>query len=182
MLTDNATPLEAIFRHAVSLEPHARAAYVATACGTDVELFHEVGALLASDECIADRDILEPRFSIRPLLDAPDDENSGSMDVGQPLGPYRLVRTLGRGGMGCVYLAVRSDVHKLVAVKVLRTIFHSPRGTSRFLLERKLLARLDHPNIARFLDAGLRADGVPYFVMEYVDGQPLFEHARGLAI
>ncbi len=90
-------------------------------------------------------------------------------------GPYRLVRLLGSGGMGSVYLAERSDgeIQQKVAVKVLRAGADRPAWRGRFLKERQLLASLNHPSIARVIDAGHAADGQPYVVMEYVDGVPI---------
>jgi non-specific serine/threonine protein kinase/serine/threonine-protein kinase len=95
------------------------------------------------------------------------------------IGPYRLVREIGHGGMGAVYLAVRDDdaFQKRVAVKVLRRGMDTDAIISRFRNERQILAGLDHPNIARLIDGGSTADGLPYFVMEYVDGAPIDEYA-----
>jgi serine/threonine-protein kinase len=90
-------------------------------------------------------------------------------------GPYRLVRLLGSGGMGAVYLGERSDgeIRQQVAVKLLRAGEDRPAWRDRFLRERQLLADLNHPSIARLLDAGHTGDGRPYLVMEYVDGSRL---------
>jgi serine/threonine protein kinase len=99
---------------------------------------------------------------------------------GMMIGPYRVLRELGAGGMGVVYLAMRSDevYRRLVAVKVIRPELKSNPLKGRFLQEREILARLDHPNIARIVDGGNTPDGLPYFVMDYVDGQPLDEYCR----
>jgi serine/threonine-protein kinase len=91
------------------------------------------------------------------------------------VGAYRVVCELGRGGMGTVYLAERDDGHftHTVAVKVLRRGLDADDVVRRFLAERQILATLQHPNIARLLDGGVADDGRPYFVMEYVDGEPI---------
>src|SRR5271169_4537437 len=91
------------------------------------------------------------------------------------IGPYRLIRELGHGGMGVVYLAVRDDgtFTKKVAVKLIRDGVRCGEAIDRFLAERRVLAGFDHPNIARILDAGDASSGVPYYVMEYVEGEPL---------
>ena len=91
------------------------------------------------------------------------------------VGSYRLVRELGQGGMGTVYLAVRDDdaFHKRVALKILKRGMDTDAIVRRFRTERQILAGLDHPNIARLLDGGTTPDGRPYLVMEYVDGAPL---------
>jgi tetratricopeptide (TPR) repeat protein len=100
--------------------------------------------------------------------------------IGKILGRYRIIRLLGRGGMGSVYLGQRDDEQfsRRVAVKVIRPGADSEEVVRRFRLERRALAALDHPNIARLLDAGLTDDDRPYFVMEYVDGAPLDEHLK----
>lgn len=100
--------------------------------------------------------------------------------IGQRLGPYDLVEVLGEGGMGVVYLAERADgqFHKKVAIKLMLSLGQSSHLRDRFLNERELLARLEHPNIARLLDGGLSDDGYPYIVMELVDGLPLVEFAQ----
>jgi serine/threonine-protein kinase len=98
--------------------------------------------------------------------------------AGRRVGPYRLVREVGRGGMGAVYLAERDDVERRVALKLVLGGLGAPERVARFLVERRVLARLDHPHVARLLDAGVMDggtadDGTPWFAMEYVDGEPL---------
>ena len=95
--------------------------------------------------------------------------------LGKRIGAYRLVRLLGRGGMGAVYLAERADeaFRQRVAIKLLPWALATSESRHRFLLERQTLARLEHPHIARLLDGGETADGLPYLVMEYVDGEPI---------
>src|SRR5438270_2953922 len=97
-------------------------------------------------------------------------------------GPYRLIRLLGSGGMGAVYLAERSDgeIQQKVAVKVLRAGADRPSWRDRFLRERQLLANLNHPFIARVIDAGHTGDSQPYLVMEYVDGVAIDTYAAAL--
>jgi serine/threonine protein kinase len=101
-----------------------------------------------------------------------------SSPAAQFIGPYRLVRELGRGGMGVVYLAMRDDgaFRKNVAIKLLLREAVNEEFILRFKQERQVLAALDHPNIARILDGGDMPDGMPYYVMEYVDGLPLDEY------
>jgi serine/threonine protein kinase len=103
---------------------------------------------------------------------------------GDYCGPFQLIRLIGRGGMGLVYLAERVDgeVRQRVAVKLLRAALDSNTARQRFLQERQILANLSHPNIARLIDAGHRADGHPYLVMEYIEGQPIDEYSRTLPI
>jgi serine/threonine protein kinase/tetratricopeptide (TPR) repeat protein len=94
------------------------------------------------------------------------------------VGPYRLIREIGRGGMGTVYLAVRNDdvFQKRVAIKILDRGAHNAGVLGRFRTERQILASLEHPYIAGLLDGGTTADGAPYFAMEYVDGQPISDY------
>lgn len=96
----------------------------------------------------------------------------------QEFGPYRIVSVLGEGGMGVVYLAERTDLGSLVAIKILRDAWLSPARRERFANEQRTLAQLNHPAIARLYDANALADGTPWFVMEYVEGVPLTEYCR----
>ncbi len=95
--------------------------------------------------------------------------------VGRLVGPYRLVREIGRGGMGAVYLAERADgqYEQRVALKVIKRGMDTEQVLARFRAERQILASLDHPNIARLLDGGSTDQGVPFFAMEYIDGEPI---------
>ncbi len=97
---------------------------------------------------------------------------------GEHVGPYQLQGEIGRGGMGVVYRATRADVGNTVAVKMLREQFPSKERTERFVQEQHVLGQLEHPGIARFLDAGVTSDKTPYLVMEYVDGRPVTEAAQ----
>ncbi len=118
-----------------------------------------------------------PTPSESPVTEAP--------VAGRRIGPYRLERLLGRGGMGSVFLALRVDeFEKQVAIKLLRPGLSTSEVIQRFHHERQILANLDHPNIAKLLDGGTTEDGFPYFVMEYVEGEPLdrYCHRRGLSV
>ena len=98
---------------------------------------------------------------------------------GRQLGAYEVVEEIGRGGMGAVYLARRQgDFDRRVAIKVARPGLADPEALRRFLAERQIAATLEHPNIARLLDGGATPEGEPYFVMEYVDGEPLLAYCR----
>jgi serine/threonine protein kinase len=104
---------------------------------------------------------------------------NGSL-VGERIGAYRILREIGRGGMGAVYLAERADgaFEKQVAIKILKRGTDTDEVLRRFRGERQILARLSHPNIANLLDAGETSDGLPYFVMEHVDGTPITKYAN----
>jgi serine/threonine protein kinase len=108
----------------------------------------------------------------------------GAARAGQRLGAWQIVRPLGSGGMGEVFEARRADgsFEGRAAVKLLKRGMDSAAVLQRFALERQALARLNHPHIARLLDAGASEEGLPYFVMEYVDGRPIHEAAEGLPL
>ena len=113
-------------------------------------------------------------------LDCPPALEGGGAYAGQRIGAYRVIRELGRGGMGVVLLAERDDPSfaQQVAIKLTRVSFQSEFYARRFLEERQILATLEHPNIARLLDGGVTEDGTPYLVMQYVDGVPLQQWAE----
>ncbi|HZD53680.1 MAG TPA: serine/threonine-protein kinase, partial [Woeseiaceae bacterium] len=100
---------------------------------------------------------------------------AGSTAAGRRIGPYRIVRVIGSGGMGIVYLAERADesFRQQVAIKLVRNRLVDPETEKRLVGERQILANLDHPNIARLFDGGTTAEGAPYLVMEYIDGVPI---------
>lgn len=153
-----------LFDEAVELPPAERDAYLRRACGDDDELREEVDALLSE----SDADPLESGVheAMRSLDALPE---------GTRVGPYELVHELGRGGMGTVYLARRADeeFRKEVAVKLVRASLDAEYFLRRFRDERQILASLTHPNIAALIDGGTTGDGLPYFVMEYVEGRPI---------
>jgi len=159
-----------VFHEAVALRAAERAAFLDRACAGDEWLRKEVEALLESDEN-ADTHLGEVVQGVAASLE----EAPRKGDIGTQIGPYTLVREIGRGGMGVVYQAVRSDgefVHA-VAIKLVRHELGSAHILQRFRAERQILATLQHPNIASLLDGGTTADGRPYFVMEYIEGKPL---------
>ena len=100
------------------------------------------------------------------------------------IGPYKVLQTLGHGGMGSVYLGehLDPDIHRRVALKVLRTARHDPDVVRRFRIERRILGALQHPNIATLYEGGSTDDGQPYVAMEYVDGRDLLSHAQSNAL
>ena len=171
-----------VFHAVVALEPSKRGAHLDSTAGDDEELRAEVQALLAADE--QPTPLLEKPLSERlaPFLLGSRNPAEGSRETpagteGTTLGPYRLTREIGRGGTGTVYLAVRDDeVHQRVAVKVLQGRMVGEEALIRFRREQQILASLDHPGIARLLDAGTTDDGRPYLVMELIEGQPIDDY------
>lgn len=166
---------------ALEQEPSRLEAFLAEACGDDASLRSRVeerlktaGAAFRYFEDLNRRSV--PTF----------DQSLQAQDTGRIIGPYRTLRLLGRGGMGVVFLAERADGQfaQQVALKFLRFDYESEETRSRFLAERQILARLQHPSIARILDGGVTPEGRPYFAMEYVPGQPItaFCEERGLSV
>ena len=165
--------VEELFTAAQDLDPEARDAFLQKECGDDFELQHEVVSLLTAAN--ASRfyfDNLAARVGLAAL--SADDSD---LPHGGQIGPWRLLRVIGRGGMGTVYLAERADdqFDKRAALKILPKGLGAAGARTRFMTERQILARLEHENIARLLDGGLTDDGTPYFVMDYVDGVAIDE-------
>ena len=161
----------------------ARIALVEKCCGQDTDLLQEAESLLAEAEALLE----EPTDSFEDCAQNaastfwPEEPPRG----GQRIGAYVIVRQLGRGGMGTVFLAERADgqFEKQVAIKILSRGTDTAEILRRFRAERQILAKLDHPNIARLLDAGTTDDGLPYFIMDYIVGVPVtrFAIAQGLS-
>ncbi len=165
-----------LFNDALELPPEKRRGFLERSC--DDELLREVMDLIADEERDGDGLLARPYFSLHKR---PTEEEPGA---GRLVGPYRLVRRLGHGGMGTVYLAERADgeFEQQVAVKLLNPGLASDEVLRRFRSERQILAKLSHPNVAQLLDGGTTDDGLPYFVMEHVDGRPIDEHCNALAL
>ena len=138
------------------------------ACGSDETLLSQV--LLGLGE-----DVSQSGFWDEVAAGESGSHDPAASLEGQRLGPYRIVRKLGTGGMGDVYLAERADeeYQQQVAIKLVRSGVFSRQVQGRLRMERQILATLQHPNIARLLDGGRAPDGTPYLVMEYIDGEPI---------
>ncbi|MEM8559814.1 MAG: protein kinase [Bacteroidota bacterium] len=170
--------LSALLLDALDQPEANRRAFLDTACADDPTLVPDVERLLAAHAESTSTDRFEA--GAVGLMPAALERAAGSPAPPQEVGPYRLVREVGRGGMGAVWLAERADglFEQRVAVKLLRSGFARPDAERRFAAERRILAGLDHPHIARLLDGGVTDAGQPYLVMEYVEGQPLTTYAR----
>lgn len=172
-----------LFDRVADLDAGERERILSAECAGDRELRTEVERLLQADErtCPVDRDIAAQASTL--LLEGDPHEHEG-----ERFGPYRIVKLLGQGGMGRVYLAEREgeDFAQTVALKVVGGYgsFDAATARRRFLEERRILARLQHPHIARLLDGGVGPEAQPWFAMEYVDGAPLTEwcDARKLGV
>jgi serine/threonine protein kinase/tetratricopeptide (TPR) repeat protein len=170
-MTEPSLPEESLFTQALEISSAAeRAAFLDRACGDNQALRAEVEALLHAHEQSGD------------LLDLPD-KPPGTTDLpgherpGTLLGPYKLLESIGEGGMGMVWMAEQTEpIRRRVAVKVVKEGMDSRQVLARFEAERQALALMDHPNIARVFDAGKTPSGRPYFVMELVKGQPITKY------
>jgi eukaryotic-like serine/threonine-protein kinase len=162
---------KALFVDALARPPEERGTWLSCASAGDMDLQHEVESLLDAHDR-AGNFIETPAAGHRAAFD----ENCAAERlIGRRLGAYRVDRVIGQGGMGIVYGGHRDDGHyrQEVAIKLVAMSAFSEVARQRFQQEREILASLQHPHIARLLDAGTSEDGVPYFVMELVDGSPI---------
>jgi serine/threonine protein kinase len=172
MTTERWRRIEEIYQAAADLDPRERADLLKQTCGTDGALRQEI------------EDLLSEKGDIEAALEAAvrnEAEELAAREsksaIGKRFGPYRVTAVIGTGGMGTVYRAVRDDdqFQKEVAIKVVKRGMNFDALQLRFRHERQILARLDHPHIGRLLDGGVTDDGLPYFVMEFIEGVPLTE-------
>ncbi len=163
----NPDAVERVFHEALEQPAAARREWLTWRCGEDRDLFERVDRLLRHHRDDESWPSLAASVGdeLEDVLASPAPEDR--------IGPYRILAELGHGGMGRVFLAEREDVGKRVALKVVRGLLASPDRIGRFRAEQRILARLEHPGIAQFLDAGFLTDGTPYYVMERVDGLPI---------
>ena len=156
-----------LFDQALAVPAGDRTALIDEACGSDEVVRREVRSLLVSHDAV-------PGGFVQKQIDAAilSFNRTSRVDTRARVGPYRLVRELGRGGMGSVFLAERDDdqYQAKVAVKLVRPGMDTEFILARFRRERQTLARLQHPNICHLFDGGTTADGLPYIVMEFIDG------------
>jgi eukaryotic-like serine/threonine-protein kinase len=169
--------IENLFLQAADLSRQEQKAFLDQVCGGDEDLRREIESLLHSDRKSGEKitraveDEAQSLFGLSPI-------------IGSRLGSYRVVREIGRGGMGAVYLAVRDDdqFQKNVAIKLVKRGMDTSEVLRRFQHERQILAGLDHAYIARLIDGGTAPDGRPFFVMEYVEGQSIDSYCRDRAL
>jgi len=164
------TRLEQLFADSLALPEDARAAFLQRHCGGDADLRREIEELLRRHDVPGALDT--PPYSPKTIALQP------SLAAGVCIGPWRIEKLIGRGGMGEVYAAIRADgaFDQRVALKLLR--YEAAGEMARFHAERRILARLEHPEIARLLDGGMTPDGRPFTVMEYVEGRSLTDYCR----
>ncbi len=166
--------IKPLFEQALERPAGQREQFLAQACAGDAILRAQLETLLQSHE-EASTFIERPALAQTPhLFDMPSEDSL----IGQTVGPYKPLREIGQGGMGRVYLGVRADdeYKKRVALKIIKRGMDSKDIVRRFRHERQILASLDHPNVGKLLDGGTTPDGLPYFAMEYVEGQPITDY------
>ena len=169
--------VEEIFQSALDLQPEARADFLAEACAADLSLKDHVEALLSQHDSAGGL-LEQPLYGTTELNALESFIEEADPLLGRRLGAYRIEREIGRGGMGAVYEASRADneFHKRAAIKLVKRGMDTDFILRRFRKERQILAGLDHPHIAGLLDGGTTDDGLPYFVMEFIEGQPLYTY------
>jgi serine/threonine protein kinase/TolB-like protein/Tfp pilus assembly protein PilF len=176
--------IEEVFQAALDLPEGERTGYISATCAGDAELRAQVEALVAQHDEAGDF-IETPAVAVSSLRAAADahatNPMTGAFDdpaIGRRLGAYKIVRELGRGGMGAVYMAERADseFRRSVAIKLIKRGMDTDFILRRFRNERQILATLDHPHIAKLLDGGTTEEGLPYFVMEFIEGQPVYQY------
>ena len=165
--------IQHVFDHAVEMPREDRAHFLDVECANDPDLRDQVQRLLDSS------DKVEGVFE-KAIGGALEDviSTSGKLEKGTRIGAYSVVRVLGEGGMGTVYLAERADkqFQQKVAIKLVQSAGMDASVLTRLRSERQILANLNHPNIARLIDGGTTDDNVPYLVMEYIEGVPIDEY------
>ena len=171
--------IEEIFHQALEQDPETRDAWLDNACGGDASLRSEVAALLESDAAAREGFVAgNVQRAVRNLADTQTGERPRI--EGRMIGQWRLLREIGHGGMGSVYLVERADqqYESQAAIKLVRQGLDTDFILRRFRRERQILARLDHPNITKMFDGGTTEDGIPYLVMEFIDGLWITKYAE----
>jgi serine/threonine-protein kinase len=169
---------------ALELTKEERDTYIQEQCKEDKQLIEKITTFIEAIEQSDTEGFLEDLSNYQQQL-AQDvlDEDAQKKDaalVGSTIDSYEVIKLIGHGGMGSVFLAKRADntYEQKVAFKVLRRGLHTPSNVARFKRARQILAKLNHPNIAQLLDGGLTPEGLPYLVMEYVEGKSLYEYCN----
>jgi len=161
-----------LFAEALEIAPEKRSEFLNENCA-DAEIKTEVESLLAANA--EAENFLNDVSAVEVVQNS---YQKSAAFAGQKIGRYRIESEIGRGGMGIVFLAAREDFRQQVALKIIKRGMDSEAIIERFAREREILAALNHPYIARLIDGGTTDDGLPFFVMEYVEGLPLDEFCR----
>jgi tetratricopeptide (TPR) repeat protein len=173
MNPDQFQRLDALYDAAAALDPADRGQFIEQNCADDEEVRRALLDAFGSDARSGLTEVVQRAAAVATTSAADTDTTW----AGRRVGPYRIERPLGHGGMGAVYLAIRDDseFHKQVAIKTLKFELESGPAIARFRQERQILAHLEHPNIARLLDGGTAEHGTPYIALEYIDGVQIID-------
>jgi non-specific serine/threonine protein kinase/serine/threonine-protein kinase len=168
--------VKSVLELAIEIPTESRVEFLDKMCGDDDVLRKDVEILLGYENTKAE---LFEKSPLADLLQNDPAKNDAKL-IGTQIGKYKIIGELGAGGMGAVYLAERADgeFQQMVALKLIKRGMDSDAVLRRFLNERQILASLEHPNIAHLIDGGTTGNDLPFFVMEYVEGEPLIEYAR----
>ncbi len=179
MTPDQFEKLNHLFHVAIEVEASERENFLKKVCRNDDEILNELERLIEAHEKA--KDFIQTPAILNSEAGVSTEETSL---IGQQFGVYKIISEIGRGGMGTVYLAERTDgeFEKKVAIKIIKRGMDTESVLRRFRNERQILASLEHPNIAHLLDGGTTADGLPYFVMEYIEGLPITEFAEANSV
>ncbi len=176
--------IEGIIDDALDLQEEQQKSFIEKRCGHNTEMLNEALDYHTFIKKAEDLNFLDTEFNqVSELLEDPElsaDLQIKNNVIGTKIGPHQITELIGEGGMGSVYLAERTDgeFDQKVAIKFLRGGFFSSYLRKRFINEKRILARLNHPNITRLLDGGIADNGTPYLTMEYVDGLPVDEYCK----
>jgi serine/threonine protein kinase/tetratricopeptide (TPR) repeat protein len=181
MIPERWQQVKDVLQGALELSEQRRKTFLDDACQGDRPLRQEVESLLLQENVLTEGFLRSP-----VAVNGQEVERDAESWAGRRIGPYEIIEIIGEGGMGSVYRAARADeqYQKQVAIKIVKLGLHTPFALARFRAERQILANLEHPNIARLLDGGTTEAGLPYVVMELIDGQPIDQYceARKLSI
>lgn len=171
--------IDPILDRALDLNREEREAYLQEACGDNRQIYDEVVSLLESIEesnrtHFLEHSVLENKELYQDLTNT-SRKQSEDYFIGRQVGSYKIVKQIGHGGMNRVFKAIRTDgsFNQKVAVKFLHSGLQTPKAMNQFDNERQVLANLSHPGIARLFDGGITPEGIPYLIMEYIDGMPI---------
>ena len=168
--------VKSVLELVIEIPTESRVEFLDKMCGDDDTLRKDVEILLGYENTKADLLEKSPFTDLLPT----DPAKNGAKLIGTQIGKYKIIGELGAGGMGAVYLAERADgeFQQMVALKLIKRGMDSDAVLRRFLNERQILASLEHPNIAHLIDGGTTGNDLPFFVMEYVEGEPIIEYSR----
>ena len=173
MIPERWQQVKDVLQEALELPVQQRGVFLDISCDGDPLLRQEVESLLLEEKASTEAFLRSP-----VAVSVQDVKRDAASWLGRRIGPYEIIEIIGEGGMGSVYRAARADeqYQKQVAIKIVKLGLDTPFALARFRAERQILANLEHPNIARLLDGGTTENGVPYVVMELIEGQPIDEY------